>query len=135
MYIKFIPFNFYYCTHFWGIVSLFAFFIIINKSKAQYPVLVSDSLVGKEQLILFPIRGEGKISEMGGYGNFFKTLEVWVYDFNGKQIYYNMQSIPVNEAFSDIVNKMIDRQYTLLMMKHGQVMNSRRTGAYAADKY
>lgn len=71
----------------------------------------------------FPIHGIFKINETSF--TLFKNLELWVYDANNKELLYISQNIPTSEAYNDVVDKMIDKEYTALMMKHGQVMDKK----------
>ncbi|MCS6822770.1 MAG: hypothetical protein NZ529_00635 [Cytophagaceae bacterium] len=117
------------------IILSIVFLLLSEYLAAQYPVVVYDIGNQKQHIIVFPIRGEGKISDMGGYDQFFKTLEVWIYDYYGKEIYYNVQSIPVSEALADVVNKMMDREYTRFMMKQGQVISGMKAQPYPPNGY
>jgi hypothetical protein len=69
---------------------------------------------------LYPIRGDFKISE-SGFG-IYKTLDFWVFDAKDREVYHVTQGIPTGDAFAHIVYKLIDREYTEFMMKHGHVM-------------
>jgi hypothetical protein len=74
--------------------------------------------------IIYPIHGAFKISE-GGMN--YKTVELWVYDANNKEIYHTFQSVPTTDLYKDLVIvKMFDREYKTFMLMHGYVLINRR---------
>lgn len=92
---------------------------------AQTPKIPKKKvIVNLRDTTFYPIKGNFRISE-SGFG-IYKTLEFWVYDGKGREIYYVSQGIPTGEAFADIVNQMIDHEYMAFMMKHGNILNSKK---------
>jgi hypothetical protein len=100
---------------------------------AQTPIYLRQE-IRKEKLensaafinanIIYPIRGACKISD-GGMN--YKTLELWVYDANEKEIYHTFQSVPTTDLYKDlVVVKMFDLEYKNFMLKHGYVLINRR---------
>ena len=83
-------------------------------------LLKRKAIVTPQDTMLYPIRGVFRISESGSA--VAKNLEFWVFDAKGKQLYYVAQGIPITDAFADIVYKMIDKEYTAYMMRHGHVI-------------
>ena len=95
---------------------------ILFSAVAQNKTHQKTSKVAKDTTA-FPIRGIFKINETSF--TLFKNLELWVFDANDKEILYISQNIPTSEAYNDVVDRMIDREYTALMMKHGHVIDKK----------
>ncbi len=70
--------------------------------------------------IFYPVRGSFQIDE-SAFGS-YKNLQLWVYDSREKEIYYVVQSISTNEEMAYLVEKMIDKTYTMFMMKQGHIL-------------
>jgi hypothetical protein len=92
---------------------------------AQDTVMIGKIIPKKNQpdTTVFPIHGIFKINETGFF--LFKNLELWVYDANNREILYVSQNIPTSDAYNDVVDKMIDHEYTALMMKHGHIIDKK----------
>ena len=90
-------------------------------SWAQNPSLPKRrAVVTYYDTTAYPIRGTFRITENGSA--VAKTLEFWIYDAKDREIYYVAQGIPVSQALAEFVDRMIDKEYTAYMMKHGNVL-------------
>ena len=111
------------------IMKKFLFILLILSfgfySKAQNNIYYfkKAEIFNQADTTNFPIHSAFKINETGFMN--FKNLELWVYDAKDREILYISQSIPTNEAYKDIINKIIDKEYAALMMKHGHIIDKK----------
>lgn len=104
------------------LATVFMSFSISGLAQTQTPFMFPKKKIidNFTDTTLYPIRGNFKISE-SGFG-LYKTLDFWVFDAKDREVYHVTQGIPTGDAFADIVYKLIDREYTEFMMKHGRVL-------------
>ena len=93
---------------------------LTSMAQKKPALLKKKVIVTPQDTMLYPIRGTFRISEAGSA--VAKNLEFWVFDAKNREIYYVAQGIPITDGFADMVYKMIDKEYTFYMMKHGHVI-------------
>lgn len=73
--------------------------------------------------IAYPLKGVCQITYTGN--QLFKDFELWVYDAKGNEIYYSVQTMPVNEKYNELILQVMDREYKEWMMRNGAALTQR----------
>jgi len=103
------------------IVSVIIFIAVSAYGQDKPYIITKESFKpAKDSSISYPVFGKIKMS--GDFG-IYKGLELWVFDKNGKEVYFASHGIPATEAFADLVIvKMMDKGYIRIMTEHGTML-------------